>query len=286
MKIADLARASGTPRSAIHHYRNLGLLPPARVLGPKLHVYGDEHVARLREIAKLRAERGLSLHELRRRFEQRAARPHAPPRPARRPARETDASVREKLIDVATRRFTEDGFDAANVNAIAREAGIGKATLYRYFRSKTALFVECIDRLRLAVVSAEERLTVAAGSRISFDDQLRLRAMAVLARFGPFRMMTNLLTAAAYGKDAAVARLAREALHRMITNVEPSLRAAMATGAIRTADSELLAYMAWGALMAVGDRVTADDRYTLGEAVAIYHDTITRTLRPDPPASA
>src|ERR1700759_4511692 len=63
MKIAALEKRAGTRRSTIHHYMNLGLLPPCQVAGPKLHLFGEEHVAVLLEIRRLR-ERGLALRDI------------------------------------------------------------------------------------------------------------------------------------------------------------------------------------------------------------------------------
>ncbi|MBZ5710733.1 MerR family DNA-binding transcriptional regulator [Nannocystis pusilla] len=40
MKIAELSRVSGTHRSTIHHYLDLGLLPRPETLGPRLHHFG------------------------------------------------------------------------------------------------------------------------------------------------------------------------------------------------------------------------------------------------------
>jgi AcrR family transcriptional regulator len=47
---------------------------------------------------------------------------------------------RNNLLDAASRIFARQGYDAASVEDIAFEAGIGKPTVYRYFPSKEALF--------------------------------------------------------------------------------------------------------------------------------------------------
>ncbi|MCY0989502.1 hypothetical protein OV203_20345 [Nannocystis sp. ILAH1] len=107
-------------------------------------------------------------------------------------------------------------------------------------------------------------------------DEARLRAQAVLSRFTGFRTMTNLLGAAAQGRDLEVAARAREALHRMVMNAEPSLRRAMTAGELRRGDTELWAYMLWGALLALGDRLALDDRYTQAETLAAYLEFMRR----------
>src|SRR6185503_10731385 len=67
MKIAELERVSGVGRSTLHHYLNLGLLPPPERLGPKLHLYGPAHIEGLRQIRRLQ-RRGLSLTQMKARL--------------------------------------------------------------------------------------------------------------------------------------------------------------------------------------------------------------------------
>ncbi|TGE32000.1 TetR/AcrR family transcriptional regulator [Desulfosporosinus sp. Sb-LF] len=57
------------------------------------------------------------------------------------------ASREEKQTDIikaAIRVFSEHGFDGAKMEYIAKEAGIGKGTVYEYFESKDRLFEEIL----------------------------------------------------------------------------------------------------------------------------------------------
>ncbi|AKV04503.1 Transcriptional regulator, MerR family / Transcriptional regulator, TetR family [Labilithrix luteola] len=284
MKISELARVSSTGRSSIHFYRNLGLLPPPTRHGTRLHLYGDAHVTRLREIAHLRGG-GIPLDEIRRRFAKRDARTQArkeasTPTEAKEPrVRSNDDAARDAIAVVAARAFVERGYDAVHVEDIAREAGIGKAKFYRLFPSKADLFVDCLQRLRLAVFSREERADMT--HELSYRDEGRVRASAVIHRIEPYRMMTNLLTQVAYGTDADLARRARAALHDMITGAEPMFARAVKSGESRPMNTELVAYMTWGALMALGDRLAYDDRFSAREALEAYLDVVLHGTTPD-----
>lgn len=284
MKIAELARISSTGRSTIHFYRNLGLLPPPTRHGTRLHLYGDAHVTRLREIANLRRD-GIPLDDIRRRFAKRDAQVQArkaassSAEASERRTRPSDAAARDAIAVVAARAFVERGYDAVHVEDIAREAGIGKAKFYRSFPSKADLFVDCLQRLRLAVFSHEERAGMTKD--LSYRDEGRVRATAVLKRIEPYRMMTNLLTQVAYGQDADLARRARAALHDMITGAEPMFTRAASLGESRPMNTELVAYMTWGALMALGDRLAFDDRVTAQEALEAYLDFVLHGTTPD-----
>lgn len=52
----------------------------------------------------------------------------------------------ESILAAAQRRFLASGFGAVSMEAIAREAGASKATLYAYFASKEELFGAVIAR--------------------------------------------------------------------------------------------------------------------------------------------
>lgn len=52
----------------------------------------------------------------------------------------------EEILDAATRVFASEGFDRANMDAIAAAAGITKPTLYSRFGSKKRLFAASVQR--------------------------------------------------------------------------------------------------------------------------------------------
>lgn len=57
------------------------------------------------------------------------------------------ASKEEKRIEIinaAIKIITEVGFEGAKIEDIAKEAGIGKGTVYEYFESKNRLFMEML----------------------------------------------------------------------------------------------------------------------------------------------
>lgn len=273
MKIAELSRVSGTHRSTIHHYLALGLLPPPETLGPKLHHFGPQHVERLREIKALRSQ-GHGLAEIRSRMARRRPKRSETSRPRRRASGGGDP--RTEILDVAARLFLDRGFDHTSVEMIARAAGVGKATVYQHFVSKSALFVESLDRLRFTLVPPETRAQADLG--MPFLDELRLRVRVVLSHFRAYRTMTDLLGTTARGRDPEVAARARAALHRMVMNVEPTLRRAMDGGEIRRGDSELYSCILWGALFSIGDRLELDGRYSAGEATEVLLDFVHRAL--------
>lgn len=49
------------------------------------------------------------------------------------------ARVKHRILDAARSLFSEQGYHAASMAAVAARAGLGKAALYHYFKSKQAL---------------------------------------------------------------------------------------------------------------------------------------------------
>lgn len=53
--------------------------------------------------------------------------------------------TRQRLIDVAKRRFYHDGFRNVGIDAILTDVGISKAAFYKHFESKDDLMVAVLD---------------------------------------------------------------------------------------------------------------------------------------------
>jgi AcrR family transcriptional regulator len=60
--------------------------------------------------------------------------------------RDADSPKYQAIMDAARDVILEQGFGASSVDAIARRAGVSKATLYAYFTSKAELFGAMIER--------------------------------------------------------------------------------------------------------------------------------------------
>lgn len=51
---------------------------------------------------------------------------------------------RLRILYCASSEFISKGFEAANLDEVAVAAGVGKATIYRFFQDKSDLFVHCV----------------------------------------------------------------------------------------------------------------------------------------------
>ena len=152
-----------------------------------------------------------------------------------RPSRLESAQLSDRILDVATALFLNDGFGATSIEAVAKRAGISKRTLYHRFSGKEMLFEAVVRRLierwtppfdtaLLEAPSLAEGLRQAAGHMLKValtPEALALHRMLIAEarRFpGPARVLHEL------GAAAGIERIARH------------LEARIATGEIRQID--------------------------------------------------
>lgn len=68
------------------------------------------------------------------------------------PVETKGAQTRRAILDAAVARFGRDGYRAASVADIARDAGVGRTVAFAYFPNKEALFLAAIDEDAAAVI--------------------------------------------------------------------------------------------------------------------------------------
>ena len=89
---------------------------------------------------------------------------------------------RDQIRAAAQRLFLERGFANTGTNLIAKEAGVSKETLYRYFPSKEELLADCLRHLIADV--PENRLPIAPSEAPLQDrDDLRAALLNLALRF-------------------------------------------------------------------------------------------------------
>ncbi len=93
------------------------------------------------------------------------------------------SSIREKnkitkrrcILDAAIRLFSKKGYDQTSIEELAREAGIGKGTVYSYFQTKKDIVrTFCEDELEFI----REELAANTNPDTSLKDQLMILFMA------------------------------------------------------------------------------------------------------------
>lgn len=67
---------------------------------------------------------------------------------------------KERIIALATREFSEKGYQGASINTMVENLGISKGSIFQYFSSKKGLFLyifqSAVDRVRRTLVQVKE----------------------------------------------------------------------------------------------------------------------------------
>lgn len=97
------------------------------------------------------------------------------------PQRPPHSEAADHILDAADRLIIRHGYRRMTVEDLAREAGIGKGTVYLSFESKESVALACIDRM---VERLLERLrAIGSGNEAAADRVRRMLIERVIHRF-------------------------------------------------------------------------------------------------------
>ena len=167
------------------------------------------------------------------------------------------AERRERILSAASRVFARQSFEQASMDALAREAGVGKPTLYRYFAGKDALFsavfIDALDRL-------EHRLDLALGGQDGVASQLPALVLEIVPMFRDHLVSLRLLGETAAAVDRSKRRIFRERRARIGSFLARAVEDGIRRGELRPIDphrtAQLIIGMIWSgtATAESGDR--------------------------------
>ena len=84
-------------------------------------------------------------------------------------------ATRGQLVAIATRMFAEHGYEDTSIEAVLREAGVSRGSLYHHFASKEALFEAAAEEVETRV--GNQTIAAAAGAAGPVE-ALRLASLA------------------------------------------------------------------------------------------------------------
>lgn len=140
---------------------------------------------------------------------------------------------RDDIVQAALKIFDRDGFEAAKMEDIAREAEVAKGTLYLYFDTKNALLEAVI--LSAIMPALEEMGQVAAESTGSARDLLSLQTLIAARRMASPEMaslLRHMISGGAQHKD--IVRLYYDKVVQVgLEHVGATLKRGVASGEFR-----------------------------------------------------
>lgn len=239
-----LSERTGTSVPTIHHYRRIGLLPPAEAVARNRFLYDERHVAALLALRYLREHWRLPLETARQVLPEllagaastgvrgRSSRSGRPPAAwdelvEQALRRHGCPAAEQRLLEEARRAFASHGYAGVNVGEICEAAGVAKGSFYRYFDSKESLF-EAAVRSTVDLVGDQLDRHATMSERQAVDELRQL-----LRPYVPLLLEV----ATSELRRQREPGVSKEVLQGLATRLSPRLRAsgASATAAARRA---------------------------------------------------
>ncbi|HEU5419734.1 MAG TPA: TetR/AcrR family transcriptional regulator, partial [Streptosporangiaceae bacterium] len=81
---------------------------------------------------------------------------------------ERGLATRAHLVDVATRLFTEHGYDGTSIESVLAESGASRGSLYHHFPGKNALFLAVLENVGSRVEGRVRQAAEAAADPVAW----------------------------------------------------------------------------------------------------------------------
>jgi len=117
------------------------------------------------------------------------------------------AAARDAILAATAKMFQEVGYDQLTIEGIAKQAGVGKQTIYRWWPSRGALIAECLTDGRLFRLDLEAPTT---DDLVADVEVWTSRVLAILDSHNGESLLRSLVAAAA--EDAEVGNHLSETL--------------------------------------------------------------------------
>ena len=161
---------------------------------------------------------------------------------------------RGQILDASRRLFLSHGYARTSTEAVRKEAGVSKETLYRYYRTKEELFADVLRRLTLEHLQhpfqADEKLSPNADSKQLQKIVRRLAAEIVETMMQPDYLALLRIVVAESARFPALGELFRKTVPEQgIASIVALLRRLREKGLAAKINDEAAARMLLGSLL-------------------------------------
>jgi AcrR family transcriptional regulator len=108
------------------------------------------------------------------------------------------AAAREAILAATAKMFQEVRYDQLTIEGIAKQAGVGKQTIYRWWSSRGALIAECLTDGRLFRLDLEAPTT---DDVVADVEEWTSRVLTILGSHNGESLLRSLVAAAAEDAD-------------------------------------------------------------------------------------
>lgn len=281
MKISELEKISGFPRSTIHHYVQNGLLHSPRKTGRTMAYYDRSHVRRLEAIQKIKLDylktakkSRIPLDHIKHKLSESYSliKPlNAGSGDSVRTNGSKEQLKKEKIIEATLQLYSNRGYYLTNIRDIAKAVGISAPTFYRYFKDKRELFVETVEY----VVKRFKQESRAALKNEEDPSQRSIIMFKIFYAHYPKigEILNQLRSGVIIGDQWAKKRLS-SLYKEMMENLVKEINGAIRNGIIRPVNPNLLAYFNLTINEAAMHLASMDDKRPIDETMHFVGDML------------
>lgn len=164
------------------------------------------------------------------------------PRRGGRPTRRDAEECLKRILAIAQKHFLTQGYNGTSLEAIARDAGVAKKTLYHHFGSKAGLFRDIVESFRRTRLAELSRIVATPAPPDEVLKKVALHLLEVLTR--PERVRLHKLILLEVSRFPKLVRAVMYDKSGVLTGMEPLrgwFRDAAASGKLRLGDPDLAA---------------------------------------------
>jgi len=283
LRISDLVKVSGVPRSTIHFYLRQGILHPPLKTGRTMAYYDESHLERLVVIKKMKRDLRMPTAFLKSKLDEMEKSPQSI---MTAPLEEMEPSTsapghknnkRQNIIAAAIQVFSKKGYHHTKVQDITGGAGISTGTFYLYFTNKSELFIEVVDDIIRNIIGDAAR---AIKEEKDLEKRLILRGRTFHANYSKYREILNQLRAEMSGEDNWPKEKVKIIYQDLTAPVIREAKQAIEQGQIRPLDPELFAYALTGLIEILSFRMTLDHKYSFEDILSFLREIFLNGILP------
>jgi AcrR family transcriptional regulator len=168
---------------------------------------------------------------------------------------------KEQILDKAIEYFSKHGIADTKIEDITSAAGIGKGTLYLYFKSKRDLLLECMWRLSRIMIP--EAVWEDIRKETDYSQRSKKRLVAFLKAYPTFCGILNLVHQNLHSStDQRLAKEAHDIYQMLAGPLIKDLRWAVGHGQVRKIDEKVFPFVMVGIAEALSDLMRTDPHYS------------------------
>ncbi len=285
MKISELEKITGMPRSTIHHYIHSGLLHHPQKTGQTMAHYDTSHVRRLEAIQKIKVEylktaktSRIPLDEIKHRLRDSYSLVKSVDQSSRSGQEKRTAKhqqKKEQIIEATIKLYADRGYYLTNIRDITRAVGISSPTFYRYFKDKRELFVETIEYVVKSFKTQIQEV-------LKTEKQLSRRSVIMFDIFYAHypkigEILNQLRSGVIIGDPWAKERLSRlyaEMMEDLVTEIKKAIK----KGIVKPVNPYLLAYFNLAIDELAIHLTSMDDQFSIDDVMEFVGEMLNTTF--------